>query len=275
MTGFFKLSGSGNDFIAVADPAGTAVAPPAERIRAWCRRGISLGADGFFLLRRQTGGAKMEYWNADGEPADLCLNGTRCAAQLAFHLGWAKGEALITTGAGVVAAQRLDTTRVSVRLPAPAEAPREMTLEAAGGTWTGWTVHTGVPHLVLLWQESLAQAPVHELGRALRYHPSFAPVGRNVNFVRFPRPDCMEIRTYERGVEGETLACGTGMLAGTAVGLHLGSTLPLSILTQGGCELTVASLEGGAWSLAGDARLVAQGDLLAGADLAPVSPSWS
>ncbi|HEV7786777.1 MAG TPA: diaminopimelate epimerase, partial [Thermoanaerobaculia bacterium] len=92
MTRFYKLSGSGNDFLALAEPWET---PSAERIRAWCRRGVSIGADGLFVLRRAGGGetggagATMDYFNADGLAADLCLNGTRCAAQLAFHLGWA------------------------------------------------------------------------------------------------------------------------------------------------------------------------------------------
>lgn len=284
---FFKLSGSGNDFLALADASGALPSPGREQIRAWCRRGVSLGADGLFLLRRRPAAsgedrAEMEYWNADGLPADLCLNGTRCAAQLAFHLGWAQDRVRIATAAGEVAARRLDPTRTAVGLPAPGVAPREVVLEALGQAWTGWSITVGVPHLVLVWPRSLAAAPVVPLGRALRLHAAFAPAGTNVNFVRFPRPDRMEIRTYERGVEDETLSCGTGVLAGTAVGLHLGlSALPLTVLTQGGYELDVSAdvpgdLSGAArWSLAGDARVVAAGELYSGAALEPAPPSWS
>jgi diaminopimelate epimerase len=114
------------------------------------------------------------------------------------------------------------------------------------------------------------------LGRALRTHPAFAPAGTNVNFVRFPGPDRMEIRTYERGVEDETLSCGTGVLAGAAVGVHLGqAALPLAVLTQGGFELAVSGGSGRPWSLAGDARVVAAGELLAAAEVEPPSPVWS
>jgi diaminopimelate epimerase len=279
-TGFFKLSGSGNDFLALADPTGEAPAPRSEQIRAWCRRGVSLGADGVFLLRRQDGTVPtvgMDYWNADGLPADLCLNGTRCAAQLAFHLGWAEDQVRIATAAGEVSARSLDPTRVAVELATiSGTEPRELILEALGQAWTGWTLTVGVPHLVLVWPEGLATAPVVPLGRALRLHPAFAPAGTNVNFVRFPRPDRMEIRTYERGVEDETLSCGTGVLAGAAVGVHLGrAALPLAVLTQGGFELGVSGGSTGAWSLAGDARVVAEGDLLAAAEIEPPPPAWS
>src|SRR5262245_30114574 len=169
MTAFFKVSGSGNDFLALAEPASH---PPPERIRAWCRRGISLGADGLFVLRRTEGvegEVAMDYFNSDGHPAALCLNGTRCAAQLAFHLGWARTDVQITTGAGRFNARFLDETRVSVEVPAP-EAPREMAPEVDGITRAGMFVRVGVPHFVLVWPESLETVPVVTLGAALRRH---------------------------------------------------------------------------------------------------------
>jgi diaminopimelate epimerase len=265
MTEFFKVSGSGNDFVALVDPPET---PSAERIKAWCRRGVSLGADGLFVLRRAgAGAAEMEYFNADGDSADLCLNGTRCAAQLAFHLGWA-GEALrVHTPAGSFAARRLDDSRVAVELPPPPEGPREVTLDVDGRPYAGWRVVVGVPHLVLVWDQGLDGAPVVELGRRLRHHPDLQPAGSNVNFVRFSGRQSLEIRTYERGVEDETLSCGTGVLAAAAVGLASGrSTLPLAATTRGGFELVVeGDRASGRWSLAGDARLVARGRLLPGA----------
>ena len=276
MTHFYKLSGSGNDFLALAEPWET---PPPERIRAWCRRGVSLGADGLFVLRRAEGGAAMDYFNADGFAADLCLNGTRCAAQLAFHLGWAedsRGTLRLRTGAGTVSARRLDEERTAVELPAPA-APQPLTVEAGGSSYAGWRSLVGVPHFVLVWQDGLETAPVRELGPRLRHHPVFGAPGTNVNFVRFPERGRMEIRTYERGVEDETLSCGTGTLAGAAVGLALGrARLPLKVDTQGGFELLVETdPESGGWSLAGDARVVAEGEILPGAAAEPSPPAWA
>lgn len=273
MSRFYKLSGSGNDFLALAEPGEL---PGPETIRAWCRRGVSLGGDGLFLLRREDGGVVMEYFNADGYPADLCLNGTRCAAQLAFHLDWVHDTVRLRTGAGEVAARRLDASRVAVELPVPAEPPREMTVEAEGASWTGYRLLVGVPHFVLLWPQGLATAPVRELGASLRHHPAFGAPGTNVNFVRFPSQDRMEIRTYERGVEDETLSCGTGVLASSAVGVFLGrARLPLRVITQGGFELEVADLPGWRWTLAGDARVVAEGELLPEALASPLPPPWA
>jgi diaminopimelate epimerase len=276
-TRFFKLSGGGNDFLALAEPSET---PPAERIRAWCRRGVSLGADGLFLLRRTPEGAAMDYFNADGLPADLCLNGTRCAAQLAFHLGWAVDAVDVRTGAGRVAARRLEEGRVRLALAAP-EAPRALAVNIDGISCAGFRLRVGVPHFVLPWEE-LERAPVRELGAAIRRHAVFAPEGTNINFVRYPAPQRMEIRTFERGVEDETLACGTGVLAGTAVGLATGRLeLPVRALTRGGFELEVDAGVGpvdpkkGRWLLGGDARVVAEGTLLPPAAVEPVPPAWS
>lgn len=276
-TGFFKVSGSGNDFLALVEEP----EPAPEAIRAWCRRGISLGADGLFVLRRAPDGIVMDYFNADGHPADLCLNGTRCAAQLAFHLGWAEGSMMdgitIRTGAGTVTARRGDAARVTLELAAP-ETPRELVPEVDGIRYAGYGVRVGVPHFVLPWPESLDRAPVDTLGRQIRHHPIF-PEGANVNFVRYPDGHRMEIRTFERGVEAETLSCGSGILAAAAAGLHTGrSALPLRVSVQGGFELELLAKDTGAgpdWLLSGDARVVAQGTLLDGAAVSPPPPAWS
>ena len=225
----------------------------------------------------------MVYYNADGYAADLCLNGTRCAAQLAFHLGWADGHGAVTveTGAGMVAARRLDAARVSLELPAPGS-PSELTVEVDGILRAGFRLLVGVPHFVLPWPESLERAPVESLGREIRYHPAFGEAGTNVNFVRYPEGaegaerDRMEIRTYERGVEAETLSCGSGVLASAAVGVYLGRIeLPVRVSVQGGFELEVDALDGDRWLLTGDARVVAHGTLLAGAEVSPPAPAWS
>jgi diaminopimelate epimerase len=279
MTAFFKVSGSGNDFVALAEPAAD---PAPEQIHAWCRRGVSLGADGVFALRRsgprggggEDGGTaergaevSMAYWNAGGDAADLCLNGTRCAAQLAFHLGWARSEVRIHTAAGAFRARRLDAERVAIDLEVEVAAPRELAVELDGTPRAGWLVTVGVPHFVLPWPGDLDAAPVVELGRALRWHAAFQPAGANVDFVRFADGRCLEIRTYERGVEDETLSCGTGVVAAAALGLALGRLGgPVTAGTRGGFDLTVdRDSATGRFILAGDARIVAEGTLLPGA----------
>jgi diaminopimelate epimerase len=274
----YRLSGAGNDFLALAE---TAAPPSAAEIAAWCRRGLSLGADGLFTLRRAGDAVRMDYWNADGQPARLCLNGTRCAARLAFHLGWAAGEVEVRTGAGPVRAREVPgaPTEVALALPAPAEPPRPLAPEVEGREWAGWLVDSGVPHFVLPWPEPLAAAPVAALGAALRLHPAFGPGGTNVDFVRFPSPHRLEIRSFERGVEAETLACGTGVLAAVATGVHTGSlTLPVRALTLGGFELTVALADPcppPLWTLAGDARLLATFEPTPESKQLPPPPDWT
>ncbi|HYL05432.1 MAG TPA: diaminopimelate epimerase, partial [Thermoanaerobaculia bacterium] len=255
MTAFFKVSGSGNDFVALAGPAAD---PTPEQIRAWCRRGVSLGADGVFVLRRggeprtagepRAGGASppdvpevaMTYWNAGGDAADLCLNGTRCAAQLAFQLGWARGGVRVRTAAGAFLARRLDAARIALELDVEVSAPRQLTVDLDGAAYAGWHIMVGVPHFVLPWPGDLAAAPVYEVGRAVRHHAVFQPAGTNVNFVSFDGGHRLMVRTYERGVEDETLSCGTGAVAAAALGLALGRlTAPVTAATRGGFDLTV------------------------------------
>lgn len=277
MTDLFRLSGAGNDFLALAEPERL---PGPEAIRAWCTRGLSLGADGLFILSRRAGTVVMDYFNADGRPAELCLNGTRCAARLAFELGWAEGEVALVTGAGPVTARAAGATRVAVELPLVAEPPRELTVELDGRLWEGLRTTVGVPHLVLPWAESLAAAPVATVGPRLRRHPAFGGDGANVNFVRFAAPERMEIRTYERGVEAETLACGTGVVAAAAVGLLIRRVrLPAVALTRGGHELEVDAETRGrrmpkSWTLTGDARLLARLTATPEAASLPPRPPW-
>jgi len=261
---FAKVSGSGNDFLALLEPERS---PTPAEIAAWCRRGVSEGADGLFVLRRELTAVRMDYWNADGQPADLCVNGTRCAARLAFERGWAASQVTVETGAGPLVARRLDGARIALELQPPSRPERRAPL-VDGAAVAGSFVTVGVPHFVVFWPRSLADAPVGELGAALRRHPDFAPAGTNVDFVRFPAPHALEIRSFERGVEAETLACGTGVLAAVAAGLATRSAeLPVEALTLGGFRLAVEGEAPGGevrrWSLAGDARIVAEGELTA------------
>ena len=275
MTHYYRLSGGGNDFLALT---GDASKPGTNGIRSLCRRGLSAGADGLFILRRLPQGAELQYFNADGRPAELCLNATRCAVRLADHLGWSSGPTRIETGAGTITGRLTGPGTVALELPPPA-APVVHTLSLANSSWNGWQVDVGVPHFVMVWRKSLAGAPVAELGPQLRHHPDWGERGSNVDFVRFIASHALEIRTFERGVEGETLACGTGVMASVAAGLTAGALeLPVRALTLGGFELEVSADESGPqarWSLAGDARLIAEGDLCPEALAVPPPPEWT
>lgn len=273
----YRLSGGGNDFLALVGPEPM---PGAGRIRAWCTRGLSLGADGLFVLRRLDREVRMDYFNADGRPAQLCLNGTRCAARLAFHLGWATDRVEIRTAAGPVLASAGDHDDVRLEVAPPQKPPARRTAELDGARWEGFYCIVGVPVFVLPWRGSLREAPVAELGARLRAHPAFGDEGANVMFTRQLPPDRLEIRSFERGVETETLACGTGVLAASAAAVAQGFSLPMRVLTGGGCEFVVegeVDAEGRLtrWSLTGDARLLARLSPEEGAERLPEPPTWT
>jgi diaminopimelate epimerase len=275
MRHFFRLSGGGNDFLALVEPLDD---PTPAQIRAWCHRGVSLGADGLFLLNRSPDGARMRHFNADGSSADLCLNGTRCAVRLARHLGWTDNEIVIETGAGLIPGSSLEITSVTLALERPVE-PEPLEIEVDGEQTEGFTVEVGVPHFVLPRPDGVTRAPVVGLGQRLRSDPIFGNAGTNVDFVHFVDRNRMDIRTYERGVESETLACGTGVMASVAVGVAQGELeLPVTVLTRGGFQFEVGSWISGhgdqLWGLQGDARVLAEGEMIEGAEDLPEPPPW-
>ncbi len=273
----YRLSGGGNDFLALAEPAKP---PSGAQIRAWCTRGLSLGADGVFVLTREDAAVRMDYFNADGIAAELCLNGARCAARLVLELGWMESPFAIATGAGEILAADAGRGAIRLDLSPPVETPEARRVTVGDSEYAGWFLTVGVPQFVVAWPTSLATAPVGELGPALRGHPAFGESGTNVMFVRFLAPDRLEIRSFERGVEAETLACGTGVLAASAVAVaEAALEPPIRALTGGGCELEVdGTVEDGrwiAWSLTGDARLLARLEVDPDAERLPQPPTWS
>lgn len=271
---YYKLSGAGNDFLALVEPD----APPADaEVQAWCRRGLSLGADGVFTLERQKDLVRMVHYNPDGGRAELCLNGSRCAAALAFHLGWADDELKLATDVGILRAREKADERIALELPDFVGVPEPQVLVSGDKAYTGWLLRVGVPHFVLPWPKGLAAAPVDALGKILRAHPDVGDAGANINFVRFITRERCDVRTFERGVEAETLACGSGVVATVAAGVAADElATPATILTAGGYELT---LDGGQakepWVLEGDARILARGELLPGASTRPSPPIWT
>lgn len=274
---YYRLSGGGNDFLALVEPP----EPPAPRtLKDWCRRGVSAGADGVLLLYREAEGARMVYFNADGSRSRFCLNGSRCAAWLAFSLGWRRETLELLTDLGLCRCQLLGPDRVTIELPIEVSSPRSITLETPDGDIAGFHLRVGTPHLVLPTHRSLRDAPVLEQGPGLRHHPGLGPQGANVHWVRFLDANRGEMRSYERGVEAETLACGSGVIAMAAVGIAKGElTIPATILTAGGFELEVGGTlhrrELATPHVSGDARIVARGELLAGASDLPEPAMWA
>jgi diaminopimelate epimerase len=261
---FWKMNGAGNDFIVFNNISGVIPEQGRSEIFAqWCRRGLGIGADGVLLVEPAAeANFRMRYYNADGREAETCGNGSRCIARFAYAEGIAPATMRFQTLAGVYEATvRGDS--VAVRMT---DAHSLRLMVAVRGEIFNGTVHfvnTGVPHVVLF-VEDLEGTSVVPIGRWLRYHELFAPQGTNVNFVRVEGPQALAIRTYERGVEDETLACGTGSIASAIVATHLGFVKPpVSVKTRSGETLGVAfeqTPEGARHvSLEGPARFVFRG----------------
>jgi diaminopimelate epimerase len=262
---FYKMSGSGNDFVVLDGRFTDAARWPAPQVRAICDRRSGVGADGLVILTPATvDSVRMAYWNADGSPGALCGNAALCSGRLAVALELVPpGEFCLLTDAGVVRVKAAASGDGSeINLP-DVDLPREHRGFPAGAGEQWISLGTvGVPHLVIR-VDDIEAVDVAGRGRMLRSHGSLGAEGANVNFVS-PAGGSWLIRTYERGVEGETLACGTGTVAAAlALGSRGEAKFPLRFRSRGGPELTVgADLEGpratGVW-LGGQGRLVFRG----------------
>ncbi len=237
---FTKMSGSGNDFI-IVDHREPFLKEDRLRdfIRKACRRRISVGADGLILIERsQKADFKWRYFNADGGEAEMCGNGGRCAARFAYLKGIAGPSLKFETLAGILSAQ-VDGKRVKLEMTKPFGLKLDETLLIDGKKQIFSSINTGVPHAVLF-VEDLEGLDIVPIGKAIRFHSHFSPGGTNANFIRMDKGSQLSIRTYERGVEDETLACGTGAVASALVAAFKGLVKsPVSIKTRGGEVLTV------------------------------------
>jgi diaminopimelate epimerase len=237
---FTKMSGSGNDFILIDNRGGIL---DEERLRELvvgvCRRRLSVGADGVILIENSTrADFRWRFFNADGSPAEMCGNGARCAARFAFREKIAGARLCFETGAGLISA-RVDEPRVRLRLTDPHGLRLDIALPLASGERTVSCLNTGVPHCVVPVGD-LEALDVVGLGREIRRHPQFAPEGTNANFFMPEPAGGIALRTYERGVEDETLACGTGAAAAALVAARtLNLASPVAVRTRSGETLTV------------------------------------
>lgn len=264
---FHKMTGAGNDFILGDNRRGEWGRWPASQLaRGLCRRGLSVGADGLILIENSNRASfRMRMFNSDGGETEMCGNGTRCAARFALLKVIAGRRMTIETPAGILDAEVLPDNVVRVEMPGTSENPRRVDIPMRGRTVPAFLTDTGVPHLVVLVRD-LGRVPVASLGRALRSAPEAGPSGANVDFVSVTDGEPYPMRTYERGVEGETLACGTGATAVARVLHHLGyAGSTVDLLARSGCGLSVGIRPGGPGSfpftLQGEARLVYRGFL--------------
>jgi diaminopimelate epimerase len=259
---FSKMAGGGNDFVVIDNRAGK-IADASDLARRICTRALSVGADGLILVEGSARATfRMRYWNADGSLATFCGNGTRCAARFAFLNVIAGRKMTIETDAGIVGAEIGEGGVVTLTLPSPYAFRAHRPLEIGQQTVRGSSIIVGVPHYVVFLRGDLWQQEIAQLGRAIRRHRDLVPDGgANANFVVIRDPHSIEVRTYERGVENETLACGSGVVASAVTSALFGKVQsPVSVLTRSGITLEVSfAMRDGhpeEVRLKGDARLI-------------------
>lgn len=263
---FFKMSGAGNDFIVIDNRLGI-IDPDncAGFVKKVCARGVSAGADGVILIQKSDkADFKWRFFNADGSEADMCGNGARCAARFAFLEGIAGERLSLETLAGIIHAEVLGH-RVNLEMSRPHGMEIDVMLPIQGKDYPVSFINTGVPHVVKFVQE-LENYDIVRMGKEIRFHPHFQPAGTNANFIVARDRSHINIRTYERGVEDETLACGTGAVAAALIAAVKGfADSPVNMRTRGGSILTVYFERDGSEFknvyLEGEARVIYDGQL--------------
>lgn len=267
---FEKMSGAGNDFVIIDNRSLRIprIEQP-ELARKICRRMFSVGADGLIFIEESTkADFGWNFYNADGSVAEMCGNGSRCAARFAYRHKIAGKKMTLETLAGNVEAEICEEEDVvRVKMTQPFDFRLDISLELGDEEFAAAYVNTGVPHVVIFVNED--DVPVKIWGRKVRFHELFEPKGSNVNFVRLLPDGKLKVRTYERGVENETMACGTGAVASALfASLLKGIDSPVTVITSGGEMLTILfDLHDGPVAenvfLQGSTRLICTGSLTA------------
>ena len=242
---FFKMAASGNDFVLIDARRRSFKKGLAALARRMCDRRRGVGADGLLILESsRRADVRMRIFNPDGSEPAMCGNGIRCAAVFCAASNRRVSRLRIETGAGIV---RVEVARgmARVHLTPPKEIRLHRRIRIAGKNLQVHTIDTGVPHAVTL-VGNVQKVDISKLGSALRFHSAFKPHGTNVDFVQIKSPRRIAVRTYERGVEAETLACGTGVSAsGVIAGLVKGVSSPVLVETRSGDVLKVSFKESG------------------------------
>jgi diaminopimelate epimerase len=269
---FYKMSGSGNDFILIDNRRGILKNFKGRKLNrfaaAVCTHRMSVGGDGLILIERAANPREAHFrwrlFNADGTEAELSGNGGRCAARFAYLKKIAPAKMVFETLAGPIRAE-IKGTHVKIQMPTPQSLQLDVKIPVRDKTYIGHFLNTGVPHTVLFVDDPAAIDLV-PLGRTIRHHELFQPAGTNVNFATIKNPRRIQMRTYERGVEDETLACGTGAVAAALIAGALGQgRSPMTLRQQSGMALHVYyRWDGRTFSdvfLEGDARVVYAGEM--------------
>ncbi len=261
---FTKMNGAGNDFV-MLDNRDLSHSLDKAAIARLCDRHRGVGGDGLIAVEPAENGAdfRMRYYNADGGEAEMCGNGARCFARFASRVAGKSGEITFETMAGVIGAKLLGD-EVQLAMSAPHSLALGTELDVADAKLTVHFLNTGVPHAIVF-VDDLEKTDIVRLGAALRYHTHFAPKGTNANFIGKLPDGSIAIRTYERGVEDETLACGTGVTAAALVHARLtGAASPVRVKVRGGDTLQVGfAVAGDGWknvTLTGPADFVFEGE---------------
>jgi diaminopimelate epimerase len=239
MLRFTKMDGAGNDFILI-DNRGGDVHLKRDQIARLCDRHRGIGADGILLLENTSNHAdfRMRYFNADGGEAEMCGNGARCFARFANKVAGAKSKISFETPAGVISAE-LAGDLVTLQMTKPTDLRMKVPLQIGAEKRIVHFINSGVPHVVVPVAQ-VGDVDVPQEGSAIRHHEMFSPKGANVNFIEKRGPDEIAVRTYERGVENETLACGTGVVASALVFAATENVKRVvRVLVRGGDQLRV------------------------------------
>jgi len=239
---FSKMVASGNDFIVLDNRSRKLNSGALKRIaKKLCDRKYGVGADGLLVMAPSlSADIRMRIFNADGSEAAMCGNGARCAALWAHEASLRKGEFAIETQAGLLRA-KVSSARVRIQLTNPVKVRLRVPVKVCSRQLKVDSIDTGVPHAVIF-VEGIERINVDMLGRLIRYHRCFKPAGTNVDFVQAVSNNLIKVRTYERGVESETLACGTGSVASAILyscQLPVQPHYHIKVLTRGGEILNV------------------------------------
>ncbi len=263
---FVKMNGSGNDFIIINNMKKNFSADEFKKyVPLICRRKLSVGADGVIIVEPSSKcDFKWRFFNSDGSEAEMCGNGSRCVAKFAVMEGIADKNLKFETLAGIIEAYvKEDTVKVLMTKPYDLKLDYEIPIEEK--KYYISSINTGVPHVVKFVKE-LENYDVKKMGKLIRYHERFQPNGTNVNFVTCDGKNTLKIRTYERGVEDETLACGTGAVAAALISYKKGFVgKPVHVKNAGGETLIIDFLENENGFekvyLEGDVKLIYRGKL--------------
>ena len=265
MLRFTKMNGAGNDFILI-DNRAREIDLDRSQIAQLCNRHRGVGADGILLLENTTNRAdfRMRYFNADGGEAEMCGNGARCFARFANRVAGTQKTISFETPAGVISAE-LGDNLVTLRMTEPTDLRLNVKVSVPDENKTVHFINSGVPHVVIP-VPKIDDVDVQCEGAAIRHHKMFSPNGANVNFIEKRESNKIAIRTYERGVENETLACGTGIVASALIFAATENTSgPIHVIARGGDELQVGfeRVDGGFRNvtLTGPAEFVFEGTI--------------